>query len=253
MTPVLATPAVESELLTKFACVIGMDEVGRGALAGPLAVGAVAITDRMLAPPPGLADSKLLSPLRRERLLGPIRQWASACSVGWATPNEISGMGVTIALRLAGLRALAVIARSTRMRGSLDNGTCVLLDGSHDWLSPSEPDLFSPGQVNPRPGSLEGLSQLDVDFKVVTKVKGDRDCTVIAAASNLAKVARDGWMSAVRDPGYDWASNKGYASASHIQALQQLGPSGRHRMGWKLPGVAGQTVNYGRKRGRVER
>ena len=69
------------------------------------------------------------------------------------------------------------------------------------------------------------------------EVKGDARCAVVAAASILAKVERDALMSALPDPGYDWASNKGYASASHVEALARLGASDQHRRSWNLPGV----------------
>ena len=72
---------------------------------------------------------------------------------------------------------------------------------------------------------------------VRTQVGGDARCAVVAAASVLAKVERDALMAALPDPGYEWASNKGYASAAHIEALSRLGASAQHRRSWRLPGL----------------
>src|SRR5450755_4616226 len=107
--------------------VAGMDEVGRGALAGPVSVGVVVIDARVRAAPAGVRDSKLLTPSAREALVPKLRRWAVAYAVGHAEPAEIDQYGIIAALRLAGRRALASLPQ---LPG------CVLLDGSHDWLSP---------------------------------------------------------------------------------------------------------------------
>ncbi len=224
MTPHAPTRRCELALLKVARVVIGIDEVGRGALAGPVAVGAAAVDRDTGRAPAGLADSKLLSAGRRLALVEPIRAWVSAYSVGWASPEEVSQLGLTPALRLAGWRALSVM----RPRQALGDGVHVLLDGSHDWLS--QTDLFS--------GGMEDFGlPADASFSVSTRVKADRDCSVVAAASVLAKVARDRYMMEIADPGYDWAGNKGYASAAHVRALKALGPSQKHRLGWNLPGA----------------
>ena len=229
------TSSPERALLQDYGAVVGMDEVGRGSLAGPVAVGSVLIDRSVGRAPAGLADSKLLTATRREQLVTPIRRWARASAVGWATPSEISTLGLTEALRLAGTRALNLataglaLADSTGRDTATGNGSslCVLLDGSHDWLSCPPPSLFDEGEISS-----------PQNFVVVTKVKADLTSRLVAAASILAKVARDHYMSSLPDPGYDWARNKGYASARHTTALRELGPCGHHRLGWRLPGVA---------------
>ncbi len=216
----LPSRKIELELLGKRPVVIGVDEVGRGAWAGPVAVGAVGVDSSVGVPPDGLADSKLLSPKRRALLSQPIRRWATTYAVGWASPAEISSLGLTAALRVAGIRALALLKTGSR-------DAFVLLDGNHDWLGQS--DLFD--EVTPQLPALETGK-----WQVVTRVKADRDCAVVAAASVLAKVARDTYMQEIADPGYDWAANKGYSSATHTEGLRRLGPSMRHRLAWNLPG-----------------
>ena len=104
----------------------------------------------------------------------------------------------------------------------------VILDGSHDWLSDS-PDLFDDLDVPLYPTVSTP--------KVVTRVKADASCATVSAASVAAKVFRDRLMEEYEDPGYGWASNKGYSSAAHIDALKRLGPSELHRRSWRLPGV----------------
>ena len=130
---------VEAELFAAGSrCVVGMDEVGRGALAGPVAVGAAAVTPETVLTVAGLTDSKLLSAARRERMVPQIQAWIPT-AVGLAQPDEIDRLGITGALRLAGRRALAELAA----RGLSEPVDTVLLDGSHDWLSMPEPDLLA--------------------------------------------------------------------------------------------------------------
>ncbi len=103
-----------------------MDEVGRGALAGPVTVGVVVITPAIGRVPPGLADSKLLTPAARDKLVRPVRRWVTEYAVGHASPAEIDTVGIIEALRTAGRRALAALS------GPVD---AVLLDGNHNYLS----------------------------------------------------------------------------------------------------------------------
>lgn len=228
MSALPATRDVELSLGARFGLVAGMDEVGRGALAGPVAVGVALVDSRVGAPPAGLTDSKALTPRRRESLCDPIMRWVLDASVGYSSPEEVDTFGIIAALRLAGLRALAEVAGRGRTPG------VVLLDGIHDWLSAPQPDLFS---LRPAPPEVPGAPHVPV----VTQVKADLTCAVVSAASVLAKVARDEVMTRVEDPGYDWAHNKGYASASHVRALEELGPCGLHRRSWHLPGVTDAT------------
>lgn len=213
----LATPDLEQQVLAELteqlgrpAIIVGMDEVGRGALAGPVAVGAVAITTSTPEAPVGLADSKVLRPAVREAYVETITNWAPG-AVGYGSVDTINRAGIMAGLREAGMAALAQLPVVPDL---------VLLDGVADWLTGN--DLFT-GFDTP---------------KVRTVVKGDLTCTVIAAASILAKVARDELMVGLDGAdGYSWKSNKGYASPAHIDALSRLGPHVHHRTAWQLPGV----------------
>ncbi|MCL3860239.1 ribonuclease HII [Actinotalea sp. K2] len=218
--------------------VVGMDEVGRGALAGPVSVGAVAVDLRTRACPAGVADSKLLSPSARERLLPALGRWGVARAVGHASPQEIDSIGIIAALRLAGRRALADLAVEVDV---------VLLDGSHNWLrEPVQPTLFDLGAAPPpspeqeRPGAgAPSPTMTRLEPAVRTKVRADQVCASVAAASVLAKCERDALMVALaRDhPRYLWDENKGYASPGHIEALRRVGACTEHRRSWRLPGL----------------
>lgn len=199
----------------------GMDEVGRGSLAGPVSVGVVVVDVATRSAPRGVADSKLLSPAARTALLPALRRWGLARAVGHASAAEIDEVGIIAALRTAGRRALAQVALDI---GPVD---VVLLDGSHDWLStPAQGDLFDDEPALPGP-------------RVHLRVKADRTCASVAAASVLAKCERDAMMVglAADNPHYRWDENKGYASPEHLAALRELGPSVLHRRSWRLPGV----------------
>ncbi len=201
----------------------GMDEVGRGALAGPVSVGVVVIDETCRSAPPGVKDSKLLTPLARGRMVRPIQRWARAYAVGHSSPAEIDEIGIMGGLRLAGMRALATVA---------DVGIVpdlVILDGNHDWLTP--PDMigllaFANDTAPPVP-------------PVTTMIKADLKCSSVAAASVLAKVERDAMMVALdgEHSVYGWAVNKGYAAPEHMLALEAHGPCVQHRRSWRLPGM----------------
>ncbi len=198
--------------------VAGIDEVGRGALAGPVSVG-VAVLERCDTWPDGLADSKELSRMARESLVAVIPGFGVGRAVGHASPSEIDEHGIIAALRLAGMRALAALAASSIVPDA------ILLDGRHDWLTPPAADLFSDDAVV-------------ADIAPVTMViKGDSLCASIAAASVMAKVERDHMMrqAHLAHPAYGWDGNKGYGAAGHLDALRQYGPSPLHRISWKLP------------------
>ena len=187
-----------------------MDEVGRGSPAGPVYVGLVVVEAATGRPPGGIRDSKLLAGHEREALVHPIRRWAAAWSIGTADPGEIDALGLTAALGLAGARALEAL---------VDPPDLIVLDGNHDWLTPT-----AVGRVGRVP-------------TVMTRIKADLTCTSVAAASILAKVARDAVMVglATEHPEYGWESNKGYATGDHLEALRRLGPSPHHRVSWRLP------------------
>jgi ribonuclease HII len=186
--------------------VIGCDEVGRGAIAGPVAVGVAVVEHRMRSVPPGLRDSKMLSEKRREELYPLVGRWVISSAVGLASAEEVDEVGIMRSLGLAGMRALSVIDPAITAEA------VVLLDGNYDWLS----------------------AALPAALPVHTRIKADRDCVAVAAASVLAKVHRDRLMIAAHEtsPGYGWASNKGYAASSHYAAIDELGPHSLHRKTW---------------------
>lgn len=198
---------------------VGMDEVGRGALAGPVSVGVVAIDAGCRSAPAGVKDSKLLTPAARVRLVPRIRRWCLGWGVGHAWPPEIDTVGIMAALRLAGERALAQL----QVRPDL-----VILDGNHDWLTdPARVGLL---------GLLDGAAPPCPP--VHTLIKADLRCSSVAAASVLAKVDRDARMVQLdpEHPAYRWALNKGYAAPEHQEALRRHGPSDHHRRSWNLTG-----------------
>ena len=215
--------------------VAGMDEVGRGSLAGPVSVGVVVVDASTRSAPRGVADSKLLTPAAREALLPALGRWGVARAVGHASAAEIDTVGIIAALRLAGTRALRSVAQVT---GPVD---VVLLDGSHNWLAAPAASLFDDEcDDDPAP-------------RVLTRVKADRTCASVAAASVLAKCERDALMVdlAGGHAAYRWDENKGYASPDHLAALAQHGPSVLHRRSWRLPGVTqtGGAVGSGSQTG----
>jgi ribonuclease HII len=233
--------------------VAGIDEVGRGALAGPVTVGVVVVDLETKSAPTGVRDSKLLAPAAREKLVPRVRRWAPMSAVGHASSDEIDEIGIIAALRLAAARAFATL----EIRPD-----CGLLDGSHDWLSlPSDPveeepqgtSLFdfeeTPVPVGHPLSFIDGRSLGEiVPSRVVTQVKADLRCAAVAAASVLAKVERDAMMVefASQYPGYGWELNKGYSAPDHLAALRRLGPSRLHRVSWNIPGtdgVFGETLD----------
>jgi len=217
--------------------VAGMDEVGRGALAGPVSVG-VCVVDASTGPSPvGLTDSKVLTARARTDLVPLVHGWAVAVAVGSASSEEIDAFGIVRALRLAGQRALVSVAAEVGPVGT------VLLDGSHDWLTEPQPDLLDlldAGPTAPAPVP-EGYSAPTVR----TRVKADLACASVAAASVVAKCTRDAEMTdlARRHPEYGWVGNKGYGSPQHVAARREHGPSRLHRLSWNLPGTDRAAVS----------
>ena len=203
-----------------YAVLVGMDEVGRGALAGPVSVGVVAIDATCRSAPQGVKDSKLLAPAARQGLVPRIRRWSLAHGVGHAGPEEIDAVGIMAALRLAGERALAQLTVAPDL---------VLLDGNHDWLTdPARDGLLGLLDGGPPPPPVR------------TMIKADLRCSSVAAASVLAKVERDTMMVAMAEhddfSAYGWEHNKGYAAPEHLDALRELGPSRYHRRSWRITG-----------------
>ena len=211
--------------------VAGMDEVGRGSLAGPVSVGVVVVDATTRSAPRGVADSKLLTPAARQALLPALSRWGLARAVGHASAAEIDDVGIIVALRRAGTRALAQVTAAV---GPVD---VVLLDGSHDWLTPPA-DLFAADDETAA-GLFAAPAGPYAAPAVRLRVKADRTCASVAAASVLAKCERDTMMVALAaaHPAYHWEQNKGYASPEHVTALAAHGPCSLHRRAWSLPGV----------------
>ena len=193
--------------------VAGLDEVGRGAWAGPLTIGIAVVRPRvqLRTMPPWLRDSKMLSEARREDIFQAVGAWCEAWSVGHASAAECDEWGMTEAWRMAARRALARLASTP---------DALIIDGPVDLLRNS-------GEPFPC------LARPIVD--------GDAKCASVAAASVLAKVVRDRLMreEAGHYPGYDFDLNKGYPSPLHKTALRGYGPTAIHRRSWafmdKLP------------------
>jgi ribonuclease HII len=184
-----------------FRAVAGVDEAGRGPLAGPVVSAAVIL-------PPGfqgrgITDSKKLSPVKREKLLRIIREEALAVSTGFATPEEIDALNILKASLLSMQRAVAGLA--------------------------VQPDYLL----------VDGLFTIDAAMAQEAVVKGDSRSLSIAAASIVAKVTRDAVMMDLhaRYPGYGFDRHKGYPTKAHREALERLGPSPVHRQSFR--GVAG--------------
>jgi len=194
-----------------FAQVVGLDEVGRGAWAGPVSVGVVAFPEDR-PPPDGLRDSKLLSEPRRETLFPEILRWCTEWSVGHAGPEECDALGMTAALRLAAARALGAMTHRPHV---------VLMDGGFDYVSePANREL--------------SVTAPECVPQVRTVVRGDATCVSIAAASIVAKVTRDRMMRELTEsfPAFDFHQNKGYPSPVHRTALAGFGLTSLHRRSW---------------------
>lgn len=212
MTVVAPKLTLERSLLKECGLIISLDEVGRGALAGPVAVGA-AVVDAAGARrrvPEGLRDSKLVTEKRRPEVAARAAAWVQASAVGWASAAEIDEIGIMRALGLAASRAVQAVAD----QGVLLHDALVILDGNHDYVSAMHP----------------------VPLRVRPVIKADRDCASVSAASVIAKVARDAHMTELHEshPSYQWERNKGYASPEHREAIRSGGLSPYHRASWAI-------------------
>jgi ribonuclease HII len=173
--------------------IAGIDEVGRGALAGPVTAAAVILPRDVEIQ--GLADSKTLTPSKRMTVAAAVQQVAIAVSVAHVEPAVIDAVGIAEATRRAMLGALAGLS------------------------------------VDPHLALIDGLP-VELGIEAYALVKGDSLLASVAAASVVAKVARDGLMAELDQahPGYGFAVHKGYGTAEHLAALERLGPSPVHRM-----------------------
>lgn len=175
---------------------VGIDEVGRGCWAGPLVAGAVVLD----TPVDGLKDSKKLSRVQREILSAIILKQALAIGLGWVEPKQIDELGLTAATRLAMGRALGQI-------------TCdyeeIIIDGAYNYF-PHNP-------------------------KCRVIIKADAQVPAVSAASIIAKVARDNFMSEIakKYPNYGFEQHVGYGTTLHLEKLKELGVSKIHRLSYK--------------------
>lgn len=184
--------------------VAGVDEVGRGAIAGPVTIGVVAIDASVGEIPSGLRDSKLMTPKRREAMVPVAKEWGLAWATGSATAQEIDKIGIMSALGLAASRALQKLGVTPDV---------LILDGNSSFLV-----------------------EEDNGPRVVTRIKADQDCACVSAASVIAKVERDALMTELHQqfPQYGWEGNKGYGAKVHTDAIKSHGLTDLHRKSWNL-------------------
>ncbi|MEC7836005.1 MAG: ribonuclease HII [Chloroflexota bacterium] len=183
-----------------FGLIGGVDEVGRGCLAGPVAAGFVIfpsdIDDQILSQ---ITDSKKLTAIKRKELLRTIQSEALSAQVGWASVEEIDSMGIAPATKLAMQRAI-------------------------------EESLIRPDYL-----LIDAVKLDDIPVPQRSIIKGDQISRTIAAASIVAKVIRDEYMSdvALKYPGYDFEKNKGYGTKDHMIAIKSFGPTDLHRVSFE--------------------
>ena len=177
-----------------FCRVAGVDEVGRGPLAGPVVAAAVILRPGISIP--GAGDSKALTKAKREKLAGAILSGAEAVALGAASVREIDRLNILVSTRLAMSRALTNL--------------------------PLEPEHVV----------VDGLPVKGLEWEHDAVVGGDGSVHSVGCASILAKVVRDRLMArlAPRYPGYGWETNMGYGTAQHMAALRELGPTPHHRL-----------------------
>jgi ribonuclease HII len=197
----------------------GLDEVGRGAWAGPVSVGVAVLQPGVPSrtQPRWLRDSKQLSESRREEIFDEVASWCAAWAVGHAGPEECDRCGMVEALRRASARALAALDSPPE---------ALLVDGPRDLTARAAAPGADRRGVDRDPGAGP---------TVVPVVRGDARCASVAAASILAKVVRDRMMrdEAAHFPPYDFDRNKGYPSPDHQTALRGYGLSAIHRRTWR--------------------
>ncbi len=177
--------------------IVGIDEVGRGCLAGPLVSGAV-VLDVDIA---GIKDSKLLSRAQRNHYAEIIYKQALAIGVGWVSAAEIDQCGITGAVRLSMERALS------KVKIKFDQ---IIIDGNYNFLAD--------------------------DPRTVTMIKADQFIPCVSAASIVAKVARDDWMSTVAAnefPQYGFEKHVGYGTKVHLEMLLRYGACSLHRKSFR--------------------
>jgi len=203
--------------------VIGIDEVGRGAIAGPVAVGAFVLDLSQIetfSVPVKLQDSKLMTERNREQVFEELVSTKPGYAVGFIDAELIDENGIVWSLAQAAVKALEKLTEIPEVKDAIAAGQVhLLLDGAHNWLETV-------------------VSRIPI----TVRAKADRDCVAVAAAACLAKVTRDRHMVelATAFPGYLLEGHKGYASAAHIEAVRTLGPSAIHRVSWLTKILSGE-------------
>jgi ribonuclease HII len=201
------TTALERQLRDEgFNCIVGLDEVGKGAWAGPLMIGAAVLhldvldLDQPAAYMGGVRDSKQIAESQRDAVFEVVARTTASWAVGFASAQECDAMGMNAAQRLAAGRALDQLGVQP---------DAAILDGRWDFVAPHV-------------------------ARVIAKVKADTTCLSVAAASVLAKVTRDRLMRewSMDFPQWHFDTNKGYPCPKHRMALQGYGPSSIHRTSW---------------------
>ena len=189
---------------------VGVDEVGRGPLAGPVVAAAVVFPPKVTRLN-GLRDSKVLSPKKREKLTVKIRDRALCFALGAASTREIDRFNIRVASAIAMRRAVGRVLGYLHAHGAS--------------ATPGESVHII----------IDGLPLLELGYPHEALIDGDVHCASIAAAACVAKTARDDLMCrlARRHPGYGWDTNAGYATEFHCEALDRLGPTRHHRMSFE--------------------
>ncbi len=203
-------------------CVGGLDEVGRGAWAGPVSVGITVVHrgSTIETLPAWLRDSKLLSEKRRELIFDDVARWCKDWAVGHAQADECDELGMSMALSVAARRALVAL----KVRPD-----ALIVDGPYNLLHP-------PRMTTDQEEIVAKLAPAVIPATVHPIRGADAQCASVAAASVLAKVVRDRLMRVenVSFPQYGFDQNKGYPSPSHKIALRGYGLSGIHRRSWSF-------------------
>jgi len=196
----------------------GIDEVGRGAWAGPVLVGVVTVTPARAEPPRGIRDSKLVSKKRRVELAPQITSWAHEAATGSASARECDELGMRAAVALAASRALNEL---------VDVPDALIVDGPLDLLSAPSGRLAT---------LVRSHRWRSMAPRVEPVVKADQHCVSVAAASIVAKVERDTLMASWSEsfPGFDFESNVGYPAPNHVRALSGYGLTSEHRRSWSF-------------------
>lgn len=190
---IIPTRNIEKELY--LSNVAGIDEVGRGCLAGPVVASAIILREEINIPL--LRDSKKLSKKQRDRVVTDIKQQSKAIGIGWVSAQEVDQNGLSWAVKESGLRALADMGGQPGF---------VILDGNQNYLQ-------------------------DTNYRSEAYIGADATEACVAAASIIAKCARDNYMelAATAHPGYGFEQHVGYGTAAHKLALAELGTTPLHR------------------------